>query len=142
MVSKPDPLHLTRKEEHIGFSAKLVRLYFWVITFGKYRIYYLLDNDRVVHTSYLVPKCSKFPFMGKNDLEIGPCFTEEQYRRKGGYAYMLERITTSAEYENAHFYMIVRDTNLPSVKGIEKSGFERCGTIVRTKLLKRYIKVS
>lgn len=122
--------------ERISLSVLLSRLYFWLITFGKYRIYYLLDGDRIVHFSYVVPRCVKFPFLGKNEYVIGPSVTSERYRRKGSYVYMLDAITSLAEYKNATFYMIVSADNLPSVKGIEKAGFIRCGRVSKTRISK------
>jgi len=100
----------------------------------------LIDGENIVHYSYLVPKCYKFPFLGREDYEIGPCVTNDSYRRKGSYAYMLEHITKDIKFEKSCFYMIVSDDNLPSIKGIEKAGFLRCGNLIKTKFLKIYRK--
>lgn len=134
----PKPWKIKRKTETLCFYEYLSRWYFGMITGWRYRIYYLLDKDQIVHTSFVVPRCHKFPFLGKMDYEIGPCVTKEAYRRRGSYCYMLDNITNEAEYGKSMFYMIVKATNEPSVKGIEKAGFCRCGYIKRDGFLKIY----
>jgi len=76
--------------------------------------------------------------MGKWDYEIGPCFTYPKFRGKGVYPQMLKYISSNVGAENSIFYMIVDETNLPSIKGIEKAGFQKCGTIKVSRFLKRY----
>lgn len=134
----PNPLRLWAAGENVSAKTALGRLYFWLITFGGCRIWYLQYGDAVIHTSYVVPKCCKFPFLNRGDYEIGPCVTQEAYRSRGIYQYMLKRITASQP--DADFYMIVRSTNQPSVRGIEKAGFQRCGTVVRSRFFKNYHK--
>lgn len=132
------PFRLRAKGERIGVKAALGRLYFWLVSFGGCRIWYLRHGSQVVHTSCVVPRCCKFPFLKKDEYEIGPCVTQEAYRSRGIYQYMLRCITASQP--DAVFYMIVRSTNEPSVRGIEKAGFQRCGTVVRSRFLKNYHK--
>ncbi len=115
-----------------------VRLVFQLTTRGKARIYYVCDGENLVHTSYVVPKCRKFPFLDKNDYEIGPCFTYPEYRGKGVYPEVLRYICDKVGNSNTTFYMIVDESNISSVKGIEKAGFEKCGVIKVSKYMKRY----
>lgn len=122
-------------------SIKLigVRLLFQIITLGKAKIFFVSEGENLVHRSYVIPKCSKFPFMGKEDYEIGPCFTYPKYRGKGIYPAVLKTICNRVGNEHTTFYMIVEDTNTPSIKGIEKAGFQKCGIVEITKFTKRYI---
>ncbi len=124
--------------ENKSFKLLAVRCLFQLITFGKAKVYCYRYNGELVHTSYVIPRCHKFPFMSKNDYEIGPCFTYPKYRGKGFYPQMLKYICSSIGAENSVFYMIVDEANLSSIKGIEKAGFQRCGTIRVSKILKRY----
>jgi hypothetical protein len=137
-ILKPTPFHLTIKAEKVTLSLLMSRLYFWFISVGRYRIFYLLDGDNLVHSSYVVPKCYKFPFLERGDYEIGPCLTSENYRKRGVYSYMLQLITTNPEFDNPEFYMIVSGDNYPSIRGIEKAGFQRCGTVKKTKIFKKF----
>ena len=124
--------------ENKSFETLAVRCLFQIITLGKAKVYCYRYNGELVHTSYLLPKCYKFPFLSKWDYEIGPCFTYPKWRGKWIYPQMLKYICSSIGTEKSVFYMIVDETNLPSIKGIEKAGFQRCGTIKVTRILKRY----
>lgn len=141
-VLRPTFFQFFSKYEQQNIYTLLSRIYFWVITQGKYEIYNLMYNNTIVHTSYVVPKCSKFSFLEKCDFEIGPCFTNREYRRKGSYCYMLDYILTLKKYEDKIFYMIVNSKNEPSIKGIEKAGFKKYGVVRKTRMLKRYVKES
>lgn len=115
-----------------------IRCLFQMITLGKAKIYCYRADGELVHTSYVIPKCCKFPFMGKEDYEIGPCFTYPKFRGKGLYSQMLKYICSSVGTYKTNFYMIVDETNLPSIRGIEKADFKRCGNVRVTKILKKY----
>lgn len=136
----PTPLHLSRHGERLSVKTAMGRLSFWLMTAGKFRICYLYSGDDIVHTVYVVPKCRKFPFLQPGDYEIGPCVTNEHYRNRGSYQYMLRYITASDAFSGGVFYMIVRGDNHASVRGIEKAGFTRCGTVVRSRFLHSYKK--
>ena len=124
--------------ENKNFRLLAARLMFQIATFGKARLYCYRQNGALVHTSYVIPKCYKFPFLSKYDYEIGPCFTYPQFRGKGYYPQMLKYICSNIGTEKTVFYMIVDANNIPSIKGIEKAAFQRCGNIKKTKIMKRY----
>ena len=111
-----------------------------IMILGKSYIYYSKDNTgKVVHTSYVIPKCIKFPFLSDNDYEIGPCMTIPEYRGKGIYPQVLNYITYSCG-RDTKFYMLVNPTNESSIKGIKKANFKFCGKVIVTKL-KQYQKI-
>ncbi len=136
---RPTPRKLRLDGEKLSLRQRLGRLYFWFITAGRCKIFFLCHGGDVVHSSFVVPKCTKFPFLRKGDYEIGPCATSADYRRRGAYRYVLGHITAQTEYEGACFYMIVKSTNAPSIGGIEKAGFTRCGSVRRTPIFKKYV---
>lgn len=126
-----------------SLAGSLVRALYWnLITVGKGKIYYIQnESGRYIHTSYVIPRCSKFPFLrkgGHHDIEIGPCVTDEDFRGQGLYPYVLSRIVEAELGEQDKAFMIVEDSNLPSIRGIMKAGFRRCGNIEKTRVLKRY----
>lgn len=47
----------------------------------------------LVHQSMLIGWNPKFSFLKKNEYEIGPCYTIEEYRGLGIYPYVLQQIT-------------------------------------------------
>ena len=98
------------------------------------------EDNKIAHTTYLIPKCRKFDFMGSSDWEIGPCITAREFRGQGIYPKVLNHITSSFGNNETIFYMIVEENNLSSIKGIEKAGFKRCGLVQKTKWLKQYRK--
>lgn len=121
-------------------SIKLLaaRLMFWIITFGKAKLYCYRQGGELAHTSYVIPKCCKFPFLESSDYEIGPCMTCPKFRGKGYYPTMLRYICSTVGSQKTTFYMIVDEENSASIKGIEKAGFTRCGVVEVSKITKTY----
>ncbi len=73
----------------------LVRFMFGVYSRWKYKIIIVIDkknNNEICHSSFLIPKIYKFPFLKKGDYEIGPCQTATLYRGKGIYPEVLKYI--------------------------------------------------
>ena len=127
------------KGEKKDLRTALARLNFVLISGARAEIYYVTDSDfGVIHTSYVIPYCAKFSFMQKNDYEIGPCKTDDNFRGRGIYPAVLKYITSLEEYRHSIFYMIVSQNNTPSIRGIEKAGFERCGRVMKNRLSKQY----
>lgn len=124
--------------EKRSVKSALVRLQFQFATLGKARIFCLKNDGNLVHTSYVIPKCYRFTYLGKEDYQIGPCNTFPEHRGKGYYPEMLRYICASIGTENTVFHMTVDESNHASIKGIEKAGFQRCGSVKVTKFLKRY----
>lgn len=114
------------------------RLYFLVLSFGRAVIAYVCDDqtNQVIHTSYVLPRSFKFPFLSKGDMEIGPCITVKKYRGKGIYPAVLRSIIRTGA---GMFYMLVEKHNTASIHGIEKAGFKKVGLCEKTRFLKRYI---
>ena len=93
-IGKNCKLYISGETKSIKIT--LNRLIFTIITLGRSQIYYCTNNTgKVIHTSYVIPKCIKFPFLSNNDYEIGPCMTIPEYRGKGIYPQVLNYITYS-----------------------------------------------
>lgn len=120
-----------------GIKATL----FWnFITLGKCRIYIARQGEELIHTSYVIGKCYKFPFVnGRNrDIEIGPCDTKENFRGRGVYPYVLSTILERELKEGNKAYMIISDANTASKRGVSKVGFSKVA-VLRKDRLKRYV---
>lgn len=115
------------------------RLLFQIMTLGRAKIFYISNSEDLVHTSYVVPRCFKFAFMGRDDYEIGPCMTYPQYRGKGIYPSALRWICKEVGNGRSTFYMIVDEKNTASIRGMEKAGFKKYGIVKVTKFTKRYV---
>ena len=137
-VFQPTLIKKLTLEGEKSFKNTVVRFLFQLMTRGRARVYYVMIKGELAHTTYVVPKCFKFPFLKKCDYEIGPCYTYPKYRGKGIYPLVLQFVCKHLQNEKSDFYMIVDENNLSSIRGIEKAGFEKCGLVKVTKFLKRY----
>ena len=125
-------------------TAKLVgwknAIYWKIVSLNKARIYVARVKNRVVHTSMVVQGNLKFAFLEGNDIEIGPCWTDAAFRGKGIYPFVLTQIIQKELKHNSVAYMIIKDSNVSSQRGVSKVGFIRTGETVRTDRLRRYYK--
>ncbi len=120
-------------------KTMLVRASFLLLTLNKVAICYVMQEGKIAHTSYVIPKCGKFPFLKKNDHEIGPCYTAPEFRGRGIYPDVIRFICARFSELAGVFYMIVDEGNTSSIRGIEKAGFVCIGKVRKTRILKRYV---
>ena len=125
-------------KQDITVNVLLQNVYWWLITKGKYRVWCAYDGDKVIHTTYVVPKCTKFPFLNKGSFEIGPSYTEPAYRGKGVFPAVLTQIFTEIECA----YAIIEDTNAASIRGTSKFGFTVMPGEVKRDKFKRFIYIA
>jgi hypothetical protein len=76
--------------------------------------------------------------MKKGDLEIGPCWTHENFRGREIYPNVLKYIINSNFRMNRSFYMMIDHKNIASQKGTEKVGFTLFAKGYKTKWLGIY----
>ncbi len=135
----------------IGYSLKIKKvsfkeeLFFRTILFalaskGRHKIYCLYDKKGLAHFSFVVPYCAKFSFIKKEDYQIGPCWTRDDCRGQGLYGKMLTYISEQKikDCSSANTYVLVREANKESTKGIKKTRFIRVGICEKTKYLRHY----
>lgn len=122
--------------EQFGFFESLM----WnVFCFGNCSIYRLYDDNVLVHSSLVARSKIKFPFLKKEDIEIGPCWTNADYRGRNIYPYILSLIIQKEIRTNGSAYMIIDDENMASIKGVSKVGFVNTGQVVKKDRFTRYI---
>lgn len=120
-------------------TGYLVLYIFWYfLTFGNYKIIYLMNEDEIIHFTHILPKFFKFPFLTSYDLEIGPSWTKKNYRGKGLFPAILTYIVYQFKAPKRKFYVLAHSDNLPSQKAIQKAGFVMLGTGFKTSLLGIY----
>ncbi|MBR4308998.1 MAG: GNAT family N-acetyltransferase [Oscillospiraceae bacterium] len=126
--------------EENSLKTRLGRLYFCLISKGRFTVYYATDPEtgNVLHTSYVTGPGYKFPFMHKGDIHIGPCYTAPQARGKGLYKQALRTIHRDHSAGKGRAYMLVAEDNTPSIRGIEACGFLHTGRAEKHSLLKIY----
>ena len=137
-VMHPTLLKLVLPNEKTDFKQLIMRAYFYLITLGKFYIYYAVSKDNeIVHTSFVLGRCYKFKFLQKGEYEIGPCITKKEYRGRGIYPAVLKRIINEKNIDIKTLYIFCHIGNIPSIKGILKAGFIQDG-ILRKGSLKTY----
>jgi ribosomal protein S18 acetylase RimI-like enzyme len=100
-----------------------------------YRIFLIYyKNKKAVHYSVVQPKHFKTPFMGENDLQIGPVGTNENHRRKGLASYVINKIINFYKGQDIKFWYLTREENEPSRRLIENLGFKECGEGIKKKI--------
>ena len=132
------------KGEKKTAKTLLTRWMFYLNSKGDFRIYYVTAQEwgRPIHTSYVTGAGPKFPFMNKGDIHIGPCYTAPDHRGQGIYRRVLKTIHAENHSQCTRAYMIVDETNLPSIKGIEAAGLTYIGRVERQGIRKIYRRVS
>lgn len=119
-------------QQHSKFS--IIHYLWFIFTFGKYRIVYIYDNDKIIHYSHILPRFWKLSFLEENDLEIGPCWTHEDYRCQGIYSFAINYIIDNYQNNYKNFFMIVDEHNKISIKGIKNAGFILVGNVKKSKI--------
>lgn len=123
------------KSEKKSFFKFLQRLFFLTISLGNCYLFVAMSGSEIIHTSLVVGKTLKFPFLKKGEAEIGPCFTEPAFRGRGVYPYVLKQIVETSLFTK--HYLIINDKNKPSIHGANKAGFVKVGNVKKT-FLSRY----
>ncbi len=144
LIFRPTIIRLTPR----GLKGKSFILWgllslIWRLQGKPYEVIVLYKDRQVVHYSVVLPKYYKFPFMGKRDIEIGPCWTHPD-RGRGIYPKMLNAICNRFAKFKDNVWMFCKENNYASQRGILKAGFSLVGKGEETKpfgigLLGKYI---
>ncbi len=94
---------------------------------SNYNIFLVYCNKEIIHYSGVLPKHFKYPFMNNNDIQIGPCWTHTEHRRKGIASFVIKKIIETYKKPGCKFWYITREENIPSKKFIESLGFLKYG---------------
>lgn len=85
------------------------------------------SGEPVDHRSMIMPRFSRFPFMGVDDLQIGATFTRPEARGKGlalrGTLEIVERFAKPGR----NFWYLTEASNPASIAVIRKAGFQLAG---------------
>lgn len=119
--------------EKLTLRKLIVNAYWWWLSKGCYRVWCAWDGDKVIHTSYVVPSCFKFPFLGKEDVEIGPSQTDVKYRGKGIFPAVLQSMNKERSYT------FIRQDNYSSCRGVAKAGFSQLPGEVKKESFGRWV---
>jgi len=88
-------------------------------------------GGELVHRSVVFPRYFRFPFMGATDLQIGNTWTSEQHRGRGLAAFAIQAIRDRDPRPDRVYWYVCEQTNIPSIRVVEKLGFRKAGDCVR-----------
>lgn len=133
---KPDWTHITPKgmKNSFGFIMWwLLSLVIWRQQGKNYEHYIVYAGERLIHYCIVLPKYYRYPFMGDNDIQIGPFWTAEEYRGQGICPFVIHEIVKRYKSRKKYAHIITRENNVESQRSIMKAGFDIYGYGVRTK---------
>lgn len=112
-----------------GGYKNIVFIILHKILCGKEFKRYGLFNKNGIEVSYCyqMTKNLRFPYMEKNTLQFGPCFTQKEYRGNGFYPLMLNYLMCKQVDMYKVFYIFCCDDNTALMRGISKAGFSLFG---------------
>lgn len=125
------------------FNADIQKypLQFQTIDENKSRFYIKID-DKVIHESFTYRKLFIQKLIRTKGPTIGDCRTIDSYRGKSIYPYVINYIA-NLELNNGakEVFINVSPSNISSIKGIEKAGFNIARTIKAKRFLMFYFSV-
>jgi RimJ/RimL family protein N-acetyltransferase len=98
-----------------------------------YSLYLIYDSHNLIYRSVITPGYFRFPFMGKEDLQIGDTWTMPEYRRKGLASFAIQKIVELHKKPGRRFWYVVEENNIPSIRAVKKAGFVKYGVGARRK---------
>ncbi|MDR2440412.1 MAG: GNAT family N-acetyltransferase [Planctomycetaceae bacterium] len=97
---------------------------------NNYSIFLIYDNKKLIHRSFIFPKYFRFPFMTKNDLQIGDTYTDPNYRGKNLATFAIQEIVKNygkIDGNTRNIWYLVDQNNTASIHVIEKAEFKLYG---------------
>lgn len=98
-----------------------------------YGVFVIYHGTELAHRSGIFPRYFRFPFMGKDDLQIGDTWTAPEHRGKGLATFALRRIMSERRKPGRTFWYLVEEDNRSSIRAAEKAGMVKKGEGRRTK---------
>ena len=100
---------------------------------GDYGLLVVYDAGRIVHRSGLFPRYARFPFMTREDLQIGDVWTDPDHRSHGLASFALQELVRAKAGPGRRIWYVVELGNAASIRTVEKAGFTLVGQGARTK---------
>lgn len=98
-----------------------------------YGIFVVYEGERLLHYSGIFPGYFRFPFMARDDLQIGDTWTHPDHRGRGIAAFAIQKIIELERKPGRRFWYVCSADNVSSIRAVEKAGFGCLGKGVRTR---------
>lgn len=86
--------------------------------------YSIVDNQMIIHKSFLFKKLNILKLINKIGPTIGDCVTIQECKGKSIYPFVINHIAKEVLETQKEVFIIVNTDNISSIKGIEKAGFK------------------
>jgi len=90
------------------------------------------DTGELVHRCLVTPAWFRFPFMAREDLQIGDVWTRQDRRRQGLAAFGISQILRLEPSKERRYWYLTAAENTASVRTAQRSGFLLAGRGRRT----------
>lgn len=112
-------------EFELKISRKITSLHHFLFTLfslGKFFEYQIWQDETLCATAQVSGRIFIFGFMPKKSygIHIGPCWTKPEFRRRGFYNFLLNKICF--DYHCEEKYIFAHKSNEASNNGIKKAG--------------------
>jgi RimJ/RimL family protein N-acetyltransferase len=84
----------------------------------------IYHRQHLIHYSGFTPRYWRFPFIADGDFQIGDTWTDPEYRGKGLALFAVRKLVGMLERPGRRIWYVVESRNYPSIRVVEKAGFE------------------
>jgi len=107
----------------------LLMHYLGLFSNKKFGLALLYKKNKLIHRTLITPKYFRFPFMAKEDIQVGDLWTDSKYRNFGLATTALQAIVQLHSVDtNASIWYVTEGNNIPSVHTALKNNFQLYGT--------------
>lgn len=99
--------------------------------------FFIKVGTTIIHESFLYERLFVLRILRKNGPAIGDCRTIDSYKGQSIYPFVIHHIAYEEIQKNQRkeVFIAVHPSNISSIKGIEKAGFQRYAQIKAKRLL-------
>lgn len=124
---QPRPWRLRPPTTYWKTSLWSLAHYLRVFRNRDYAVLLILQDDKVVHRSSVIPACFRWPFMNDLDLHVSDTWTEPGFRGQGLATTALRRLLALFRRPGRRFWYVTRIGNPSSVVVCQNVGFSFVG---------------
>lgn len=110
---------------YMPFFIWYIFYHFGVFENKNYFVAYIKNQNKILHKTLIFPKFYRFPFMKKNDLQLGDIFTEKTYRGRG-IAFNVVNLIINM-YKTKNFWFLCSENNISSIMIAHNNNFKLKG---------------
>lgn len=122
------PPYFSRIVHHIRMTREMI--------FAKYQVIYMRKNDKIVGHLVVSRGGTRIAESTKDDIVIGPIWITPSQRGKGLGSKGINDVLHNLGFSYKYAYEYIEDTNVASIRTVEKNGFSSLGKCKEYGILK------